>query len=145
MRAVNVGDSGFMIFRKNRLAFRSPVQQRRFNAPYQLGRLKKLDKPDCCVELEIDVEGGDVVVFGTDGVFDNMFGREIESYVRISMNEDGDRMEAEKLAWMIADVALCNSQSKRRRTPFAEEAEKAGRKHAGGKIDDITVLVAYIL
>ena len=34
LRAANVGDSGFMLFRNLRLFYRSPTQQRGFNRPY---------------------------------------------------------------------------------------------------------------
>ena len=37
LHAANLGDSGFMVIRKNRIVFKSPQQQHQFNFPYQLG------------------------------------------------------------------------------------------------------------
>ena len=42
---MNVGDSGFMLFRDEEMVYKSPVQQRGFNCPYQLGRSKGSDRP----------------------------------------------------------------------------------------------------
>ena len=37
LHAANVGDSGFIVVRKQKVVFKSPSQQHRFNFPYQLG------------------------------------------------------------------------------------------------------------
>ena len=37
LHAANVGDSGFIVVRKQQVVFKSPSQQHRFNFPYQLG------------------------------------------------------------------------------------------------------------
>ncbi|XP_028791994.1 probable protein phosphatase 2C 55 [Neltuma alba] len=145
LHAVNVGDSGFMLFRKNKLVFRSPTQQHEFNRPYQLGNGKNSDTPEKAEEFAVKVESGDIVVFGTDGVFDNVYPREIERYIQLSCEDDDDKVTPEELAWLIAEVAQCNSRNRLGETPFSEASRKAGKKFAGGKIDDITVLVAYIV
>ena len=41
LKAANVGDSGFMVMRKDKVVMRSPAQQHQFNFPYQIGG------PDC--------------------------------------------------------------------------------------------------
>ncbi|XP_060216867.1 probable protein phosphatase 2C 80 [Lycium barbarum] len=50
----------------------------------------------------------------------------------------------ETLAWRIVQYALDNSKSTELYTPFARECFKAGLEHSGGKIDNITVIVANI-
>ena len=37
LRAINVGNSGFMIFRDSKCMYKSLIQQHGFNYPYQLG------------------------------------------------------------------------------------------------------------
>ena len=37
LHAANLGDSGFLVVRKQKVVFRCPSQQHRFNFPYQLG------------------------------------------------------------------------------------------------------------
>ncbi|KAJ4850698.1 hypothetical protein Tsubulata_036869 [Turnera subulata] len=70
----NVGDSGFLVFQNKRLLFCSPTQQHHFNCLYQL---KKGAEARVC-EGEVEVEGGDVVVAGSDGLLDNLFVEEME-------------------------------------------------------------------
>ncbi|KAL0011035.1 hypothetical protein SO802_006143 [Lithocarpus litseifolius] len=43
------------------------------------------------------------------------------------------------------DLALYNSFDRFFCSPYARAARKAGKEHRGGKIDDITVIVAHIL
>ncbi|KAH0986468.1 hypothetical protein GBA52_013645 [Prunus armeniaca] len=50
-----------------------------------------------------------------------------------------------ELASTIAAVALFNSEDEDNVTPFQMAAEKAGVEHVGGKIDDITVVVAIVV
>jgi protein phosphatase PTC7 len=37
LQAANLGDSGFLVVRDNKVVFRSPPQQHDFNFPFQLG------------------------------------------------------------------------------------------------------------
>ncbi|XP_070047238.1 probable protein phosphatase 2C 55 [Nicotiana tomentosiformis] len=78
--AANVGDSGFFLIRNGRVIYKSPIQQQRFNCPYQLGNAK--DNPSAAQELELIVEKDDVLIVGTDGLLDNMNEREIRELVR---------------------------------------------------------------
>jgi len=38
LNAINLGDSGFIVIRDGSVIFKSPIQQRGFNFPYQLAR-----------------------------------------------------------------------------------------------------------
>ncbi|KAM3205160.1 putative protein phosphatase 2C 55 [Capsicum annuum] len=64
--AANVGDSGFFLIRKGKNIYKSPMQQRGFNCPYQLGNCK--DNPSVDQEMEIKVEKDDILIVGTDGM-----------------------------------------------------------------------------
>ncbi|KAJ4846380.1 hypothetical protein Tsubulata_038935 [Turnera subulata] len=136
LRFANVGDSGFMVFRAKRLAFRSPVQQYRFNFPYQLQRGGEVE----VVEGEVWVEPGDIVVVGTDGLLDNMFASEIEEILQTTEG----RPWPEQIAWTVAAMALENAKDENYKSPFQCDAAVAGQDHIGGKYDDITVVVAEI-
>ena len=57
LSALNVGDSGFMLFRNNKCKFTSSSQQHRFNYS---------DGLDIATEIVVPVKSGDVVVVGTD-------------------------------------------------------------------------------
>ncbi|XP_068337719.1 probable protein phosphatase 2C 55 [Pyrus communis] len=144
LHAVNVGDSGFLLFRNHKVVYQSPTQQRRFNCPYQLGNSISSDRPDCAWEEWIQTVPGDILVLGTDGLLDNMFPSEIEK-VLVQGGGGGDfDLDCGALASSIANLALYNSFDKYNPSPFSENARKAGFEHNGGKIDDITVIVAQV-
>ncbi|XP_061986306.1 probable protein phosphatase 2C 55 [Populus nigra] len=103
----NVGDNGFMVFRGKRLVYRSPTQHNFFNYPFLLGNW---------------VQRGDIVVAGTDGLFDNLFSSEIEEILQ----EHGGRSYPQDLAWTITTVASMNSTSEDYDSPFAVAAESEG-------------------
>ncbi|XP_008226582.1 PREDICTED: probable protein phosphatase 2C 55 [Prunus mume] len=142
LHAVNVGDSGFMVFRDSRCLYKSPPQQRMFNCPYQLGNYVGYDCPKAALEFVMEAVPGDIIVLGTDGLLDNMFPSEIED---VLVAYRGSGRDCEELASAIANLALFNSLDKYSVSPFQMEAQKAGLEHAGGKIDDITVVVAQVV
>ena len=45
LNVVNVGDSGFMLFRNGNMIYKSSIQQYFFNCPYQLGKSNGCDDP----------------------------------------------------------------------------------------------------
>lgn len=139
---VNVGDSGLMVFRNYKLLYTSPREQRSFNRPYQLGNGKGCDNPGSAMELEIRVYPGDIVVLGTDGLWDNVYPNEIEQVVLGNMRES--RMKPQALACVLADLTWLRSLDKDSSSPFSKAAQKAGKKHPGGE-DDITVVVGHIM
>ena len=73
-----IGDSGYCILRQEsrkesyKIIFESAAQQRGFNFPYQLGWGKNGDQPILATEFNHQVKDGDIIILGTDGVFDNL-------------------------------------------------------------------------
>lgn len=141
LHAVNVGDSGFMLFRDNKCVYESPIRQHYFNCPLQLGTGSN-DGPQSATEIKVKVlRPGDVIVLGTDGLLDNVSPGEIEKVL-----EENTIVEPEMLAWIIAEqLAFRNSEDVNRLTPFAIAAHEAGVEHIGGKRDDVTVIVGHII
>ncbi|KAH0632320.1 hypothetical protein KY284_035106 [Solanum tuberosum] len=135
--AANVGDSGFFLIRKGKIIYKSPIQQRVFGCPYQLGNCN-VDNPSIAQEMELNVEKDDILMVGTDGMLDNMNDSGIEEIVRRAISKN---LKAKELAKKIGNVALYNSFDRFADTPYARASK--GR-HKGGKVDDITVIVAYI-
>lgn len=107
----NLGDSGYSIFRFDKegqvkLLFETPVQQHRFNCPYQAGLrngkpyfLKNCGPDDYCHV----VQHGDLVVLATDGILDNLYMRDIiriiQGYQQKELNKS---RSVNKLAKQIA-------------------------------------------
>lgn len=90
----------------------------------------------------LPVEAGDVIVAGTDGLFDNLYPRQIEELVR-PMIEGGS--DPQDVAWAVAGQAYCTSMDREAFTPFTEGSLEAGKSSVGGKEDDITVIVSCIV
>ncbi|CAI9116701.1 OLC1v1017926C5 [Oldenlandia corymbosa var. corymbosa] len=141
LHAVNLGDSGFMVVRDGCTVFRSPVQQHDFNFTYQLESGNAGDLPSSGQVFTIPVAPGDVIVAGTDGLFDNLYNNDITAVVVHAVRAGfGPQVTAQK----IAALARQRAQDKNRQTPFSAAAQDAGFRYYGGKLDDITVVVSYI-
>ncbi|KAF9307497.1 hypothetical protein BGZ91_008426, partial [Linnemannia elongata] len=83
LRIANLGDCGVSIIRRNEFIFRTEEQQHSFNYPYQLGT-GSTDSPTDAQVFTVKVESGDIVVMGTDGIFDNLFDEDILEEVGVS-------------------------------------------------------------
>ncbi|CAM6101009.1 unnamed protein product [Calypogeia fissa] len=140
LEAANLGDSGFVIVRNSRTIFKSPVQQHQFNIPFQLEHGGS-DPPSAAQVFSFQVFQGDVVVAGTDGLFDNVYDSELTTVV-VQAVRGG--LDPQKTAEKIAALAKSRAQDKNRQTPFSTAAQDAGFRFYGGKMDDITVIVSYI-
>lgn len=89
----------------------------------------------------IPVLHGDVIVAGTDGLFDNLYNHEINAIV---VNAMSSGFSPEVTAQKIAALARQRALDRSRQTPFSTAAQEAGYTYYGGKLDDITVVVCYI-
>jgi len=82
LRAANLGDSGFRVVRGGAVIFASPAQEHFFNCPFQLGYpplSEDTDTADDAEVFDVAVAPGDIVILGSDGLFDNVFDEEIAS------------------------------------------------------------------
>lgn len=89
----------------------------------------------------IPASPGDIIVAGTDGLFDNLYDSEVTAVVVHSVRAGlGPQDTAQKI------VALARQRAEDRnwQTPFATAAQDAGFRYYGGKLDDITVVVSYV-
>ncbi|PHT60084.1 hypothetical protein CQW23_02447 [Capsicum baccatum] len=105
------------------IVYKSEIQQSRFNCPYQLGNASSSDDPSVAEKISVPVVAGDVIVLGTDGLFDNVHDFELETLV----NSGVDSLESdvpEILAWRIALYALDNAKSTELYMPFSRECSK---------------------
>lgn len=89
----------------------------------------------------IPVTPGDVIVAGTDGLFDNVYSNEISAVVVKAVRAG---LAPGVTAQNIAALARQRALDKNRQTPFSAAAQEAGYRYYGGKLDDITVVVSYI-
>jgi len=138
LKTANLGDSGFMVMRGNDILFRSKEQQHSFNFPYQLGT-GSADTPAHAVRITVNIQPGDLIIVGTDGLWDNLFDDEITEIV-------SQASEPMTIAQLIARQAHETAASKAVISPFAKAARENGYPLAtGGKMDDISVVVARVV
>eukprot|EP00983_Pelagomonas_calceolata_P047924 1140850-Pelagomonas_calceolata.AAC.3 len=65
------------------VVFHSPSQQHGFNFPFQIGSFDSMsDSPSASQKFSVPVEVGDVIVLGTDGLWDNCFDEEITAVIK---------------------------------------------------------------
>lgn len=141
IHAINLGDSGFIVIRDGCAVFQSGVQQHGFNFPYQLENGPNGDLPSSGQVFSFPVAPGDVIVAGTDGLFDNLFHSDITAIV---VQAVGAGSSPETTAQKIAALARQRALDQTRQTPFSKAAQEAGFRYFGGKLDDVTVVVAYL-
>lgn len=79
LHTANLGDSGFVVIRKNAIVHRSQEQQHYFNSPFQLAIHPTIkdprliaDSPNLASVSSFHVEENDFIVIATDGLWDNL-------------------------------------------------------------------------
>lgn len=179
----SLGDSGFVQLRLNAVNYVSRAQTHGFNTPFQLSLIPQKmlqqiemyggnhplrDMPKDASVTKHEIRHGDVLVFATDGVWDNLNSQEILEIVSNHMldskvwsedngginvkmqpdanGEDGTALQT-TLAAAIVQKAKQASLDRRRDGPFAKAYTQAYRnnprapRYSGGKPDDICVVV----
>jgi len=158
LKVANLGDSGLIVLRDGALIYRTHEQQLQFNTPYQLSILPPNYNPNMYITCKpeqadlytFQVQKGDLVVVGTDGLFDNLFQEDIIAVVAEWSKQHGKNglMEEEKrndLAKMLVEAARNAARDNRRVSPFAQSARNMGFSYIGGKWDDVVVVVSFVL
>lgn len=187
MEAANLGDSGFVILRGGRVHHTSQPQTHAFNTPFQLsviplevieqarkfgGPIPISDRPrDAHVDTH-DLQHGDVLIFATDGLWDNLSAQDVLRLVSNEMvaaggwvetpdhgiqtgedlsrlvDEDGEKASIQGvIAKKVASKAKDMSVNTKIDGPFAKEVRRyfPGEVYHGGKRDDICVLCCIVV
>ncbi|GAB7342634.1 hypothetical protein MBLNU457_g0799t1 [Dothideomycetes sp. NU457] len=186
MEVANLGDSGFVILSPGKVAFKSEPQTHGFNTPYQLSKLTPKmeaqraifggshqisEAPSKSDITHHTLKHGDVALFASDGLWDNLNAMEILKVVSSVMEKGGhwtkasgteegssigdvlhnsspqgsdpEKDVAGQVAFAVMREAKVLSQDQKRDGPFAKEVHKffPGENFHGGKVDDIAVVV----
>ncbi|CAE8634217.1 unnamed protein product, partial [Polarella glacialis] len=90
---------------------------------------------------------GDLLVLGTDGLFDNLFIHEVCQLAGEAMGplDSGSPTDPATIAQALVKAAFHRSIDRAARSPFGEHAKQAGLYHTGGKMDDITCVCAWLV
>lgn len=81
IKVLNVGDSGLMIMRDKRTIFFSEQKVHELNYPHQVSFTKRKDLKQAQLE-EMKLQRNDILIFGTDGFWDNISESRVERIVR---------------------------------------------------------------
>lgn len=144
LNSANLGDCCYVVLRKGKIIYKCPQLQHYFNAPYQLGvaptefftNANFSDKPTDAVTHSMIVQDKDIIVVGSDGMFDNLFDEDIE---RIVQAGGGVNRISKNLLQEAKSVAKSGKIS-----PFVKKAQDDGDNHIDAKWDDATVIVGEI-
>uniref|UniRef100_A0A7S1XCJ3 Protein phosphatase n=1 Tax=Compsopogon caeruleus TaxID=31354 RepID=A0A7S1XCJ3_9RHOD len=135
---IHLGDSGVILVRDGKIAFRTTEQMKSFGAPYQLGS-KSPYNVLMGQNIQFKAKENDWIIIASDGLFDNVFDQTIVDVVQ-AKKQEGAFAVAETLGVM----AWENCQDTKIATPYAAAARKAGKSHSGGKLDDVTVVACRV-
>jgi len=145
LRIANLGDCSVGVIRYNDYIFRTEEQQHSFNCPFQLGK-NSFDTPKKDAQsFTVKIQQGDMIVMGSDGIFDNLFDDEIlEEIITYQKRQNGlvvnPQVISDSLAWKAKQASMdLNIDS-----PFQLRASQEGLYYKGGKRDDISVLIAVV-
>lgn len=133
----NLGDSGFIVLRNYEVVFRSELQHHGggFNPPpYQLAvvppQMRDMgacdDRPEMAACAKLPLIAGDMVILGSDGLFDNLTDVEIVDIVKWKCMAHASRGNIDVLPQEIAQDLVTNAWNALR------------------KPDDISVVVAIV-
>ena len=172
----NLGDSGMFLIREEQVLARVHEKAHGINAPFQLAVLPEKfkgkayeDRVTDSVREQFEVKEGDVIVMGTDGLFDNRFCSQIAAdalFVGSSKKSIFDAVpvvgpflkaflggtertgfaDPYRVAQRIVNLAYKNSVSTTEDTPWSRSLKQYGVEGAeGGKVDDITLVLARVV
>jgi serine/threonine protein phosphatase PrpC len=152
--------------------YRSVEQQHNFNCPYQLSHMpdpseydmlynkglgplinllkgstiNTKDLPQDGLAEIIPLQPSDIIIAGSDGLFDNLFDSDIlqiaENY--LSLNFEPQEF-CTRLSKELVIKAIQKGWDSDYKSPFSKNASKHGKRYLGGKLDDTSVIVAFAL
>ena len=139
LQALNVGDSCCMIIRDGKVAAKTREISHYWECPYQLSE-DSPDQPKDGTKLNVELVSGDLLIMGSDGIFDNLDDDALLDIVAISPSP-----KPTPLAKQICDVSRRVSLDTTSATPYSKQAKRRGdadyRDGLGGKLDDVCCIV----
>ncbi|KAK0731820.1 phosphatase 2C-like domain-containing protein [Lasiosphaeris hirsuta] len=119
LEVANLGDSGYIVLRLNGVHAHSEPQTHAFNTPFQLsvvppsmlmraatfGGAQLMDQPRDAEVTRLALRHGDVVVFASDGLWDNLFNQDILRIVSRTMAKVGAWASTDSGVQVVSDLA----------------------------------------
>lgn len=191
LNIANIGDCSAIVIRNGATVLATDPQQHNFSTPFQLGTASK-DRPEHAVKYSLMLQPRDIVVIGSDGVFDNVYVRDVVATINSRMSEivgdmtmavdmktlqrpnpqhpnrteelgllstielmnhrkisalsddDRDLLAMHIAALQCLRLASLNAVDPRSDTPYAAACLEEGAYYEGGKMDDMTFIIAMV-
>jgi protein phosphatase PTC7 len=138
LQALNVGDSYCVVVRDGKITAKTREISHYWECPYQLSE-DSPDRPRDGTKLNVELVPGDIVIMGSDGVFDNVGDDLLLELIAKSP------AKPTPLAKKICDLSRKQSLDKNSVTPYGNQAQRRGdpdyRSGFGGKLDDVSCVV----
>ncbi|MCO5566719.1 hypothetical protein L7F22_020398 [Adiantum nelumboides] len=120
LHVANLGDCGLRVVRRGKIVFATLTQQHYFDCPYQLSSEPGAQTSSDAMVYKVELLPGDIVVMGSDGLFDNLFDKDIESTANCFGGSDDDCPQ--RIASALASLASKHSKDKKYESPYSQEA-----------------------
>jgi protein phosphatase PTC7 len=136
----SVGDSRVVLVRNGHCVEQTIEQEHSFGVPFQLSSNEGRDEPKDALKYEWNIQSRDIIVCGSDGLFDNIS----EEHVAKIVWKEEHKTAFEK-AIALCQAAFVISAQKNGETPYSKAANEAlNLAFSGGKSDDITAIVCLV-
>jgi protein phosphatase PTC7 len=139
LQALNVGDSCCMVVRDGKVTAKTREISHYWECPYQLSE-DSPDQPKDGTKLNVELISGDVIIMGSDGIFDN-----VDDDQLLELVAQNSGLKPTSLAKKICDVSRKVSLDKTAVTPYSKQAKRRGdpdyRDGLGGKVDDVSCII----
>lgn len=105
----------------------------RYQAEDMIKKFKTLtfcqDPPEASSVYDLRVEEGDLLIVGTDGLFDNLFSSELLSLVKELHNHGGNKVDPMLIAHVLAEKAYEKSVNQKEDSPFSLKVKSMSTQH----------------
>ena len=139
LTVLNLGDSLCVVVRDGKIVAKTKEIVHYFDCPYQLSE-DSPDRPKDGTRLTIKVQKGDLIVMGSDGIFDNLKDSEI-----CDLCVSNCKLRAATISRKIVDQSRRVSLDSKADTPYAKLAMRNKdpdySNGLGGKVDDASCIV----
>lgn len=139
LQALNVGDSLCMVIRDGKIAAKTREISHYWECPYQLSE-DSPDRPRDGTKLNVELIPGDLVIMGSDGIFDN-----VSDDLLLDLIAKNAKLNPTQLSKKICELSRKQSLDRQAVTPYGQQAQRRGdpafKDGRGGKVDDASCIV----
>mmetsp|Transcript_11662 Transcript_11662/g.48864 ORF Transcript_11662/g.48864 Transcript_11662/m.48864 type:complete len:258 (+) Transcript_11662:2381-3154(+) len=125
LRVGNIGDTGAIVVRQGAIVFSTTAQRHDFNWPFQLGFhdfYPEADTPDDVDTYSVELDDGDALIMGTDGLWDNMTYFEVAKFHH-ELSQRGNTVQ--EIAQEILSLAFDHSIDCDNNSPFSQAQQNS--------------------